>query len=54
MTLATPAGEFDAWNPGLDSELPRAYLPLSTIFRSENVSTGMAKAKTWWRFAPSD
>jgi hypothetical protein len=33
-----------AWNPGLESELPRAYLPLSTIFRTENVSTSMDEA----------
>jgi hypothetical protein len=33
-----------AWNPGLDSELPREYLPLATIFRAENVSTSAAKA----------
>src|SRR5882724_13169148 len=36
--------EYDAWNPGLESELPRVYLPLSTIFRSENVTTSIAKA----------
>lgn len=33
-----------AWNPGLQSQLPREYLPLSTIFRTENVSTSVAKA----------
>ena len=33
-----------AWNPGLQSQLPREYLPLSTIFRAENVSTAVAKA----------
>jgi hypothetical protein len=33
-----------AWNPGLESQLPREYLPLSTIFRAENVSTSVAKA----------
>jgi hypothetical protein len=37
--------EHDAWNPGLESELPRQYLPLSTVFRSENVSTSIAKAR---------
>ena len=36
--------EYDAWDPGLESELPREYLPLSTVFRSENVSTSVAKA----------
>lgn len=34
----------DAWNPGLESDLPRAYLPLSTVFRSDNVSTSLATA----------
>lgn len=34
----------DAWNPGLESELPREYLPLSTMFRPENVSTSVSKA----------
>jgi hypothetical protein len=33
-----------AWNPGLESRLPREYLPLSTIFRAGNVSTTAAKA----------
>jgi hypothetical protein len=33
-----------AWNPGLESELPRVYLPLSTIFRTENVSTNVQEA----------
>ena len=36
--------EYNAWNPGLESELPREYLPLSTVFRNENVSTSVAKA----------
>ncbi|HEY1475616.1 MAG TPA: hypothetical protein VGF53_16190 [Pseudolabrys sp.] len=36
--------EYGAWNPGLESELPAEYLPLSTIFGSENVSTSIAKA----------
>ncbi len=36
--------KYSAWNPGLQSQLPREYLPLSTIFRSENVSTTVAKA----------
>ncbi|HEX5212091.1 MAG TPA: hypothetical protein VFW22_10195 [Pseudolabrys sp.] len=42
--MDTVAAEYSAWNPGLDSELPRDYLPLATIFRPENVSTGVAKA----------
>jgi hypothetical protein len=44
MTIKAPPAEHGAWNPGLESELPREYLPLSTMFRSENVSTGVAKA----------
>jgi len=40
--LATP--KYSAWNPGLQSQLPREYLPISTIFRTENVSTTVAKA----------
>jgi hypothetical protein len=44
MKIETPRTEYEAWKPGLETELPREYLPLSTIFRSENVSTGIAKA----------
>ena len=40
----TAAAAYGAWNPGLESELPREYLPLATIFRAENVSTSAAKA----------
>ena len=36
--------EYWAWNPGLQSQLPREYLPLSTIFCAENVSTTVATA----------
>jgi hypothetical protein len=39
-----PAAKYSAWNPGLESQLPREYLPLSTIFCAENVSTSIAKA----------
>src|SRR5947209_12690156 len=31
-------------HPGLESELPRALLPLATVFRGENVSTSVAEA----------
>src|SRR5580704_13426397 len=44
MDANLPSPECSAWNPGLDSQLPRAYLPLSTIFRAENVSTSVARA----------
>src|ERR1039458_10109111 len=42
MNIETLPAEYGAWNPGLESELPREYLPLSTMFRSENVSTSVA------------
>ena len=45
MSIEPRPAEYGAWNPGLESELPREYLPLSTIFRSENVSTSIAKAQ---------
>jgi hypothetical protein len=38
------APKYWAWNPGLQSQLPREYLPLSKVFRAENVSTTAAKA----------
>ena len=40
MTLATPVNEIiGPWNPGIKSTLPSNYLPLSTMFRPENVTT---------------
>ena len=33
------------WNPGIESTLPRAFLPLATVFRPENVSTPFAEAQ---------
>jgi hypothetical protein len=44
MITNLPQPKYGAWNPGLESQLPREYLALSTIFRSENVSTSAAKA----------
>lgn len=35
---------FGPWNPGLESTLPRAYLPLSTVFRPENTTTRVDEA----------
>jgi hypothetical protein len=37
-----PAGP---WNPGLQSQIPKDLLPLCTIFRSDNVYTGIASAE---------
>ena len=38
----TPRGP---WNPGIESTLPRAFLPLATVFRPENVATPFAEAQ---------
>lgn len=49
--LVEPDGQRDSgerelgpWNPGLESSLPRAFLPLATVFRPENVETGFGEA----------
>ncbi len=39
-----PAAECGPWNPGIQSELPSRLVPLSTIFRPENVFTSVAQA----------
>ena len=44
MSIEMPHVEYSAGNPGLESKLPREYLPLSTIFNSDNVSTSITKA----------
>ncbi|MFE1601113.1 hypothetical protein [Methylobacterium sp. ID0610] len=36
---------FGPWNPGIQSALPRAFLPLATVFRPENVATPLADAE---------
>jgi hypothetical protein len=33
--------EYGAWNPGIQSDVPWRLLPLATIFRPENVMTGL-------------
>ncbi len=42
-TDAAPAttARYDAWHPGLQSDVPWALLPFATIFRPENVLTGL-------------
>ena len=42
-TDAAPAtvADYGAWNPGIQSDVPWPLLPLSTIFRPENVLTGI-------------
>jgi hypothetical protein len=42
---------YDAWNPGLGPELPRHLLPLSTIFRPENVFTSVEHANECREFS---
>ncbi len=37
--VSTDSSEYGPWNPGINSELPPPLLPLSTIFRPENVFT---------------
>ena len=44
MIIEPLPAEYGAWDPGLESQLPREYLPLSTMFMSENVSTSITKA----------
>jgi hypothetical protein len=44
MTAVTERTEHGPWNPGIQSRLPPAFLPLSTIFRAENVFAGVAEA----------
>lgn len=36
--------EAGPWNPGLESSLPRIFLPLATVFRPENVETSLDDA----------
>ena len=36
---------FGPWHPGIESQLPRELLPLSTMFRPENVRTSVAQAR---------
>lgn len=36
--------ELGAWNPGVSSDLPAAFLPLVTIYRPEHVETRLADA----------
>jgi hypothetical protein len=38
-------GKYGPWNPGIQSRLPSAYLPLVTIFRQENAFTGIDEIK---------
>jgi hypothetical protein len=41
MPAGATVGDCDAWHPGLQSDIPWPLLPLSTIFRPENVLTSV-------------
>jgi hypothetical protein len=41
---ARDAAGHGPWYPGLESELPRALVPLATVFRADNVTTSVAEA----------
>jgi hypothetical protein len=51
-TGAAPA--HGPWHPGIESRLPRALLPLSTIFRKENVWTSVEHAEELQDFTGID
>lgn len=44
MGSSGAASDFGAWHPGIESQVPLELLPLSTIFRPENVVTSVATA----------
>ena len=42
MHVFEPEGETGPWSPGIESTLPAEFLPLSTVFRTENVLSSLA------------
>ena len=50
MSTDASSPEYGPWNPGIISRLPREYLPLSTMFRTENVSTSLEEAREFSDF----
>ena len=44
MRAVTERIDFGPWNPGIQSQLPAAVLPLATAFSSKNVFTTIAEA----------
>jgi hypothetical protein len=44
-TQAQDSKPLGPWNPGITSEIPEQFLPLSTVFRAEHVSTSLAQAR---------
>lgn len=45
MASENQSREYGPWNPGIESTLPSAFLPLSTVFRSENVSSTLDEVR---------
>jgi hypothetical protein len=44
-TQAADSEALGPWNPGITSEIPERFLPLATVFRSENVMTPLGQAR---------
>jgi hypothetical protein len=42
--ITSTVGEYGPWNPGIESDVPKELLHLSSIFRPENVFTSVATA----------
>lgn len=51
MAQNKPKPEFDAWNPGLESGIPRQLLPLASIFRAENISNSLQEIEELSEFS---
>ena len=51
---ATASPEFDAWNPGLESTIPRALRPLATLYRPENANISYREAEDLSEFCGLD
>ena len=45
IKLSLPSEVFNAWNPGLNSNLPKRLLPAISLFRPENSDIGYQQAK---------
>jgi hypothetical protein len=43
MKAFEPDLKLGPWNPGIESTLPQEFLPLSTLFRAENVASTLAQ-----------
>ncbi len=43
--MSTDLSSYDAWNPGISSQIPAALLPLVTLYREENSTVSYERAK---------